>query len=275
MQNSFKIIFKLSNKYIVLATPLILFSLISSVYLSVSLAGTMLNILIAIILLLLMSGAFVSGWFNMVKCAIVSPPEDDPNSLLKEFPSGVGEYFLPAIGLIINSFVIVTIMLTAAYGIGLKLIGNPSISGEKFANAMQNTAALKEFLASLNAEQLAQLNQWNLLLLGVMAVVYFLLILYLPAMFFNDKNPLRALWISLKNLFSRKFFITLGIYILIFGVNFVLSILTALSTGNLIMNFIATLINFYCFVILAVGVFYYYYNNFVRSQLGQNIDTQV
>ncbi len=275
MHNSFKAIFKLSNKYIVLATPLILFSLISSVYLSVSLNGKLLNILIAIVLLLLMSGAFVAGWFNMVKCAIVSPPEEDPNSLLKEFPSGVGEYFLSALGLIVNSFIFMAIALTAAYGVGLKLIGDPEISGESLSKAIQNAEALKEFLASLSAEQLAQLNHWNLLLLGVMAIAYFLLILYLPAMFFKDKNPLKAFWISIKDIFGRKFFVTLGIYLLVFVVNFVLSILAALSVGNMIMNFVVTLTNFYCLVIFAIGIFYYYYNNFVRSQLGQNFDTRV
>lgn len=275
MQNSFKNVFKLSNKYIVLATPLILFSLVSSVYLSVSMTGKLINILIAIVLLLLMSAAFVAGWFYMVKCAILFPPENEPNALLKEFPSGVGEYFLSSIGLIVNSFIFMALALASAFGVGLKYIGNPAISAEQLSKAMQNTAALKEFLTSLNAEQLSQLNHWNVLLLVVMALAYFVLMFYLPAMFFKNKNPFSALLISLKDLFSRKILMTFGLYFLIFVVNFILSILSALSSGNLIMNFLVTLINFYCFVIFAVGIFYYYYNNFVRSQLGQNIDTRI
>ena len=60
-------IFKLTNKYIILATPLILFSLISNLYFAFSAQGKLLNLLIALFLILLMTGAFIAGWFNMIK----------------------------------------------------------------------------------------------------------------------------------------------------------------------------------------------------------------
>ena len=275
MQNALKEIFQITNKYIVLATPLILFSLISSVYLTVSMTNNPIGLLLAITIFTLMSGAFISGWFYMVKNAVCNTQDDDPNMLLKEFPSGVGEYFLSALGLIFNSVTFIFIMLISSYFVGVKTIGNPNISGESLTNAIQSAEALKEFLTSLSAQQLNQLQHWNLLLLGVMALCYFLLILYVPAMFFKEKNPFKAIFVSLKDLFSRNFTNTLGVYILIFAINFVISIFAALTNGNFILNFVMTLVNFYCLILMAVGIFYYYYNTFVRSPLGRNIDTKI
>ena len=50
MKKSFSEIFNTTNKYIILATPLILFSLFSSVYLAASATGKLINLLVAIIL---------------------------------------------------------------------------------------------------------------------------------------------------------------------------------------------------------------------------------
>ena len=78
-------VFNLTNKYIVLSTPLILYSLVSSMYLLVSTGGgKLINLLLAIIMFVLMTGAFIAGWFNMIKSAITDPDREDPNSLLKD-----------------------------------------------------------------------------------------------------------------------------------------------------------------------------------------------
>ena len=97
MQKSFKEVFSLTNKYIVLLTPLIIFSLVSNVYLAISSTGKVINLLFAIILSALMFGAFIAGWFKMVKLSVSSTLHDkNPNNLMKEFVPGVGEYFLPS-----------------------------------------------------------------------------------------------------------------------------------------------------------------------------------
>lgn len=270
-----KKVFELTNKYIILATPLILFSLISSIYIAISAHGALINLIIALVLFVLMTSAFIAGWFNMVKHAVLQPEREDANFLIKEFIPGVGEYFLPSLGAFVNImfFSIIILLLTAFAGI--KLIGDPGISSEALNAALQNQEALKAFLTSLTQEQLIKINAWNLILLGAMALTYFLEILYLPAMFFKNKNPFIAFFIGLKDLFSRKFFITLGIYLLIFVIYFVLSIFSALFMGNVILHFIITLANFYFITCASIGVFNYYYNNFVQTQIGQNIDTRI
>lgn len=269
-------VFNLTNKYIVLATPLILYALISSIYLAVSASsGKIINLIFAILLYTLMAGAFIAGWFNMIKIAILEPEREDVNSLLKEFPSGVGEYFLPALGAIFVIFIEFGLIFAASYFIGMNTIGDPKISTDALSKAMQSATALKAFVLSLNPEQLTKINLWNMLVLGAMSIGYFLFILYLPAIFFKNKNPFIAFFVSLKDLFSKKFFKTLGIYLLIFVVNFFISASSTIFGANTMIHFIMTLINFYFVTFVGVGIFYYYYNNFVQNKIGQNVDVEI
>ena len=264
--------FHITNKYIILATPLILFSLLSSLYILFSLGGNILSLIIAAEVFVLMLGAFLSGWFFMTGLCI-KEDYNEPNLLIKEFPAGVGEYFLPVLGLIFITVVVSLILMTASYYAGMIFIGNAGISPEDFSKALESMTALKAFLNSLTDEQLVKLNAWNFLLLGTMSLTYFLIMFYAPAMFFKDKNPFKAFWRSLRDLFSRKFFKNCMLYMILFVSYFILSIITAIVNVNIIMHFIFTLINFYYLVFIAVWIFNYYYNNFVKP--GANIDKTV
>lgn len=273
MLNCIKTSFNLTNKYIILATPLILFSLLSSLYILFSIGGNTISMLIAVVLFTLMLAAFLSGWFFMLKTVVTEPEREETNSLMKEFPAGVGEYFLPVIGMIFITFLVSLGLLAASYYAGMKLIGDIGISPDAFSKAMESTSALKTFLTSLTDSQLAKLNAWNLLLFFTMAATYFVVIFYSPAMFFKEKNPFKSYFISLKDLFSRKFPKNLLLFIMLFVSYFVLSILTTVAGMNLFMHFIFTLLNFYYVVFAAVLVFNYYYENFVR--IGGNLDARV
>ena len=256
--------FQLTNKYIILATPLILFSLLSSLYILFSVGGNLLSLLIALLLFGLMVGAFLSGWFFMIKTCVSNPEQEDPNVLLKEFPAGVGEYFLPVLGLMINTMVISVLLILVSYFVGMKLIGDIGITPEALTKGMESFAAMKTFLGGLTQEQIFKLNAWNMLLFFTMSVTYFLIMFYSPALFFKDKNPFKAYFLSLKDLFSKKFFTNFGLFLILFVSYFILSIFTTLFGANVIMHFVFTLINFYYLVFIAVMVYNYYYKNFVQ-----------
>ena len=256
--------FQLTNKYIILATPLILFSLLSSLYILFSVGGNLLSLLIALVLFGLMVGAFLSGWFFMIKTCVTNPEQEDPNVLLKEFPAGVGEYFLPVLGLMINTMVISALLILVSYFVGMKLIGDIGITPEALTKGMESFTAMKAFLGSLTQEQMFKLNAWNMLLFFTMSVTYFLIMFYSPALFFKEKNPFKAYFVSLKDLFSKKFFTNFGLFLILFVSYFILSILTTLFGANVVMHFIFTLINFYYLVFLAIMVYNYYYKNFVQ-----------
>ena len=266
----------LTNKYIVLATPLILYSLISSVYLTATaMGGKLLSLLFAIILFILMTATFIAGWFNMIKIAIQNPTSDEPNSLIKEFPAGVGEYILSSLGALVVIFFVFAFIFIVSFKIGINTIGDPQVSTEALANALKNTTALNSFVQTLSVEQLTKISLWNTLILIAMTFGYFLNFLYIPTIFFNNKNPFIAYFISLKNLFSKKFIKTLGIFLLIFVINFIISIFSTLFNSNVIIHFLITLLNFYFITAVGVGIFYYYYNQFVNQQIGCNIDVKI
>ncbi len=269
-------VLEITNKYISIATPLILYSLLSSVYLAISAnGGKLIHLIFAIILFFLMTGAFIAGWFNMIKIAITIPDKENQLSIITDFVSGVGEYFLPSCGLLLISFIIMGLVSFGFYYLGLTTIGSPDITTDSLTKAMQSQEALKTFVASLSVEQLTKLSLWNILILISMIVGYFILFLYPPALFFENKNPIKALWISLKNLLSKQIFRTTFIYLTILILNFILSILSTVLGGNIIVHLILTLLNFYFITAVGIGIFYYYHNNFVNTQIGQNVDVEI
>lgn len=265
MFNCIKESFNLTNRYIILATPLILFSLLSSLYILFSLGGNLISLVIAITLFVLMLAAFISGWGFMIKSGILEPEREDVNSLMKEFPSGVGEYFLPALGSVLNILVFSGLMLILAYAVGMKFIGSIGITPAAMSGALESAAALKAFIMSLSDEQLYRLNAWNLILFAAMGLDYFLLMFYIPAVFYKSKNPFKAFFISIKDLFSRNFLINIALYMLIFISYFFLSVLATILGANVIAHFILTLINFYYLTFAAVLVFNYYYSKFIKA----------
>ncbi len=272
-------LFKITNKYLILLTPLLLYSLISSLYLiSVSLSGKLVNIVFAFLLFLLMTAAFASGWFYMIKLIVSEAEEkysENANSIIKEFTTGVGIYFLPSLGATINLILFFITTLFITYLLGMHFIGDIGLNSTDIVKAFESTNSLKTFLASLSLEQIVKINQWNISILGSTALSYFLVILYLPTIFLTEKNPYKSIIISLRNLFSKKFFKTLGIYVMIFAANFIISVLSAIFGAHTFANFILTLLNFYFLTLVSVGVFKYYQDNFSTTKLGQNVDVKI
>lgn len=273
MLNCVKKSFQLTNKYIILATPLILFSLLSSLYVLFSFRGDLINVITAIALFVAMLAAFLSGWAYMLKLCVSESGSNEPNLLIKEFPAGVGEYFLPILGLLLNVLLISIVFIWGSYFIGMKLIGDVGISTSAISRAFESVNALKLFLLSLSKEQLVKLNLWNLLILFSMSIEYFLLMFHLPALMFKCSNPFKAFFIAIKDLFSKSFFKNVLLYIILFVSYSILSVLTTIFVVNVVMHFIFTLLNFYYLVLVAVLVFDYYYINFVR--IGGNLDETV
>ena len=74
-----------------------------------------------------LSIAFLAGWFNMVKKTIAFELDESVSSedkavksfgLVKYFFPGVGEYFLPALGGLINTILFTLLVLALAFVIG-------------------------------------------------------------------------------------------------------------------------------------------------------------
>ena len=270
-------VFNLTNKYVILITVLILYSLITNVYAVFFMAGNvkLIGIILAIIILILMSAVFTAGWCKMIVSAIADPESDDPNALIKVFPEGVGEYILPVLGsiVVLSVFFGVTGFLTLKAG--SHFIGNPHIDFGRLAKIGNDMTAAKSFMESLSPIQIKQLLRWNQLFLIYITSSYFILFLYIPAIFYKSANSIKAFFISLRDLFSKKIIKTTGVFLIIFLANILISMLTAISGSNAIMSFVVTLLGFYILTASVIGIFSYYNNNFVKSYLGRNIDIKI
>ena len=270
-------VFNLTNKYIILITVLILYSLITNIYAVFFMAGNvkLIGLIFAIIILILMSAVFTAGWCKMIVSAIDKFESDNPNSLIKVFPEGVGEYILPILGSIVVLSLFFGVTGFFALQAGSHFIGNPHIDFGKLAKIGNDMTAAKSFMDSLSPIQIKQLLRWNQLFLIYITSAYFLLFLYLPAIFYKCANPFKAFFISLKDLFSKKIIKTAGVFFIIFFANMLISMLTAIFSSNAVISFIVTLLGFYIFTASITGIFYYYNNNFLNSHLGQNIDVKI
>ena len=264
--------FKITNGNIVIATPLIFFSLISSLYMIFSAAGNKIGFIFSVILFFLMLGAFLSGWFFIIARA-VKEPDVESNQLITEFPSGVGEYFLSAMGMVLQVIIIFTLIGVGVVILGKKIIDGVGISYEQLVQAASSVEATKAFVDSLNNEQLVKINMLNLLAFCSISLGYFVLMLYPAVIFFKEKNPFKAFFISLKDTFSHRFFKNAALFIFISFVYMIISLGTVLLGKNIILHFIFTLLNFYYITYSGILLCNYYYSNFIK--IGSNIDATV
>jgi hypothetical protein len=228
-----------------------------------------------LLLITVMITAFLSGWGVMIKSAVDEKKYDEPYLIIKIFIPGIGEFFLPVLGTIFIFFVINFAILIAACVCGMLFIGDIGIDTNELMKAMSGQEALKAFLSTLSVEQLTKLNNWNALILSTMTGLSFIFMLYYPALIYESKNPFKALWISVKRTFGKKILSNIGIFIVIFSLNLLISVLSALFSGNTIMHFVMALVKFYFICAVAIGIFYYYNKNFINSHLGNSIDTYI
>ena len=272
-------VFKITNNYIILTTVLILYSLISNVYAACFMAGgggiKVLGLICAFIILVLMTAAFLAGWFKMLKNAALEKDFSEPNSLIKVFPEGVGEYLLPIFGMGIVVTIVFTLIGVCFFLLGNHIVGNPNIDWKAFAEASRNIEEMKSFLLGLPHEQVTKLAVWNQLFLMGFIVSYFVIFLYPPVVFFKNKNPFIAFFISIKDLFNKKFFKTVGVFLLILICNSAISVISVITASNLVLGLLSTLAGFYVLTASAVGTFYYYYTELMNLHLGQNVDVKV
>ena len=264
---------KIKNENIILATPLILFMWILSVYISFSKAAvTSFPLLVlSFVTVIFMTGAFFAGWFYMVKKAVKlsrrlvfvldSDRAKATLKLLKTIPSGIGKYFLSFVGMIIFSIFIFSIVATLVFNIGMVLIGDIGLDPAQVKDVLAANIDMKVFLNSLTFEQLIKLNNWNLLLLAMTSLLSFLFMLWIPEIVFQTRNPFVALLRSIKKIFV-KFGKSLKLFIFMTVLNFVLSFVNTFSILNPILYFIMMVIYFYFLVYLVVLIFFYYDSEF-------------
>ena len=270
----FKDAVKITNENIILATPLILFMWLLSMYVGFSKLSVN-NIwlaLLSFVTTIFMTAAFFAGWFYMVKKAInlsketfvlESDKAKATFNLIKKVPAGIGKHFGSFLGMIMLAILIIAVVGAITFKIGMALIGNLGLDPSAVKEVLNSTADMKAFLDTLTFEQLIKLNNWNLLILGVTSLMSFLFMLWIPEIVYKSRNPFMAIFRSIKKIFQKPWK-ALKLFIFTSVLNFVLSFINTFSFVNSAIYFIMMIIYFYFLVYLVVLLFLYYDREFTE-----------
>lgn len=275
--------FKITNDNIILTTPLVLFLLLTSIYFEVSqhAPANIFSLILLLITILFMFSAFFAGWFYMIKKAIDLEKkefiiEDDKAKasfdLIKEFPTGVGEFFLSGIG----AFIVYTLLFLGlsiiAYLIGVHFAGKIDLSPNEL-KMMLSTFESKTLVASLPTEKLAKLQIWYTIFATTVTVHHFMTMFLGAEIVSGNKNPLSAFFKSL--IFTIKNFF--GVILLFIYTNIVGVLVSLIINGVMLLKVIPSIIlvlgsmllYFYFIVYVIVLVFLYY-----DSEKNKRLQTQ-
>lgn len=262
--------FAILNKNLWLLFLFMTISYIGVIYFSIirAAAHTAAELIIAGVTLLFIAVAGVAGFFNTLRSTLdleynaVKREDFSGFELLKTFPRGVSDYFLPALGIVLLYLVITFLMFNAAILIGSKLIGMFSFSPEELTKAFSSMETLVEFQKNISPEDMAKLSKWHLLYIVITSIMTYLLIYWLPETFYNTKNSVLALFRGIKKVFTHPF-TTLQLFAVIILINILTSVLMAVLLPVPVLMFLVYFIYFYGLVFILMLIFNFYRENFV------------
>lgn len=246
----FKRAFDFTNKNIILICLLMIFSLITTVFVSLF-KSVSLNVLILYILMLV---AFFAGFFNIIKNIIQG------NSAKLAFLEGVGEYFLPMLGIGMISFGMYIIFAVLAMQLGTSLAGTKE----------QVVAALNELMPILQTADTSSLANiepasakiYLVIMLSVWiawGVLSFIILYWVPVLYVdNERNIFKSFYKSVKFLL-KNFIKTLCFFVGFVLLLVVTTFLSALAAMFLpLLEFVFFMLSYYLAVVFIFWVFLSY-----------------
>ena len=274
----FKNALKITNNSIILTIPLILFVYILDLYSMFTRysVDSVPKIILASLTVMFMFVVFCSAWFYLVKKIVdlskkVFVMDTDRSKatfhLLRSMPEGIGEYFLSFLGVYFIFFVIQILVTPVVYALGIKLIGTTdatslqSIQTLALGASASNSSNITLFVDKMTPEQLVFFGKWSLLLMLTTSVLMYLLMLWIPEIIYNTKNPLTALVKSIVKLF-KDFLNTFRIYLILWILGFLLLFFNTFSMINPLLYLVMCVLMFYYITYAVVVIFLYYDKNY-------------
>jgi hypothetical protein len=276
----YKDAFKVTNDGIILTIPLAVFAWIITMYVDYSrnAVDTSFKMILSFITILFMCSAFCSGWFYMIKkCIKISKKhfiiDNDKNSetlnLLKAIPRGVGRFFLYYVE---TCLLFLAIALLMVFLIGFFALPLKAQIDNVFLNYGINVTTPQEMKAALNlVKPEIILEIFNKILipglelfLSVTLIPFifsYLIMLWMPEIIYTYKNPLIALFTSIKKLFT-PLSKSIKLYIFITFLNMIIYFISPLSLFNPILYMAYMIFYFYSLVYIVVLIFLYYDTEF-------------
>lgn len=269
MINSIKTSFNVLKDNLIVVQPLILYMiLIGFVAQPVSFSlDQNLSSIIAISIVFLFTAAFIAGWFYVIKLSIkmkddvYETPEEKglaQISLLKQFFTGVGDYFIPVIGMMLLYLTLAIAFSFLAYKFGVHYIGSFDIKKD-LVKILTIDAKESYSILAANTPSIEKLKiiYWGAYF-SVLSLVFTFVTLFLgAALLYSSKNPVKAFCENLVFLF-KNFFGAIGLIIFLSVLNFFVSSIYVISSLNIILSIIALLLTFFYMTYHVVLIFVYY-----------------
>ena len=265
----FKEAFRVANDSIIIAVPLIFFIKIIDLYSNFALyrADSTAKFFLATITLIFLVGAFSAAYFYMVKRSIEISKKvfvidsDRTKEILEIFKSshdGISKYFVSFAAVYIILLAIEILLTPLVYLTGVRLIGHISpelIQGIQSVAA--DSSAVSAFVDGLTTADMIFFAKWSLLLVAVASILMFLLMLWIPEIIYKTRNPLSALFKSIKKVFVN-FGKSVKIYLGLYALGFLVFCLASFSFSNLAVYFISNFVIYYFYLYITILIFLYY-----------------
>lgn len=263
--------FILLKDNIILVQPLIFYLLLIGFISKPILFGTAQNLasIVAIVIVFLFTSAFLSGWFYIVKLAISMKNEvyetpEEKNlaalSLLKQFFTGVGEYFVPFVfGLLLYTLALVAFSVFS-YKIGMHYIGKVEMTPALVK--VLNTGSYNDLYNFFNSNAVTKqttikLSYWGFYI-SVLSLLFSFVTLYFgAAIVYDSKNPIMAALLNLRFIFIN-FWDSILLFLFLTFLNMAISILNMAAAMNIIFSVISLLLMIFYMSYHVMLVFLYY-----------------
>lgn len=271
LQNAFKI----TNENVIVAVPLLIFYILINLYLGYTkyMADTPLEALIAMLTITFMVAVFLAGWFYMIKKAVDLSKKifvlDDEAAkahlgLIKEFPAGVGKYFLTFIVFFVIFIILVILLSAFIFTLGINFIGKIDFTPEQINMLTSSTKGLLNFVETMPIEQYILLAKWNFLLMGASFVFSYLLMFWIPEIIYTDRNPLIALFTGIGKLFKKPLK-SLYLFVILTVINFILSFIMTFTLLFPVLYFVMATVYLYYIIYVLMLIFSYYDGEFIKE----------
>lgn len=255
--------FFILKQNIIITQPLIIFLLILTFLITPLQSLKQSNwIFLIIINLALLTVAFISGWFGMIKQTIFNhklqlTDKQTSLELLKKFFPSVGEYFLPTCLAGIVFIIINFIFAFATIKIGNYLFSDISVFIQMLQSTTKPIAEQKAFLEALSSGDLLLLNKWILFFIFSYFLTNILLLFYPAILFFKTKNPFKIAFYSVLCVFKKPLF-AIGLCINLHIISFIVSAFSIIGNLNFILSMISLFITLIFMTYYIVVIFLSY-----------------
>ena len=264
---------KITNDNFVVVLPLVAFYIILHLYMILmgQNADTGIKSIIVLLTVTFMIAVFVAGWLYMIKQAVDLSKQEfvmDEEAvkahlgLLKDFPVGVGKFFLSFVGQIVVGFILLIITTFFLVKLGINLFGIVDFSPEQiayFSDASRDMTKITDFIKE---SQINTILKWGMLFFGATFLISYLVMFWAPEIIYKTTNPLKAFIESIVKLFKNPLK-SFGLYVLINVFYFILSIIVTLTANILVLYYFFSIVSLYFVVYVVVLIFTYFEGEFV------------